>query len=416
MQMTCFAPSCLLPSINDSYHCEQHSSEARKLYLKYKAAEETIPITNLREYHSNSSIQDIIHHYARLARVYDMRRNYRMKFFKKEHWDKGHDNHMNNIIQAMLCCESLIAKLTLTTYNNEVDRDDPDDISIPSDIPDSFWDSIKEPIIRVKNRQILEENIWNTEIDTIYRNRMENIRRTKLYIDRLIEACPSIATHPARYAIYTLAMKIAIRYRCIVSTLDRWHAKNINVIECIKCDVHNAINDELWIQKAIVNDIENLEDITDYGVISPTFAKLILTVRYMVDKICLPTQSLKDSIYKDRISDTVHPKYYITIIVLCNDGPKITANYHKYDFLLYIDVFGMTIRYKQYKALGSERYIDNLRFRANSIDSDKTYQLSLLINDKIEQLIVLLFNTSQIIFKEGSNKCIHIRSSGNLIG
>jgi hypothetical protein len=180
----CAAPSCPNEQCYPSQHCEEHSGFFINLYRKYKNIENTLKdVINLSIL--PNSIAELLKIYAKLKQVYELRKDFREKAFRKEKWDSGHEIRLNIILDKMFAVENKLEEsfnkhtsIELIPYN-----------ALSESTEDLMEDSTKESIsneiqtIKEFNLKAIEElKVWNEEIPVLIKENVEAFKAADNYI------------------------------------------------------------------------------------------------------------------------------------------------------------------------------------------------------------------------------------------
>jgi hypothetical protein len=154
----------------------------------------------------------LIHLYAILEKAYINRRAYRTRFFDRQYWDRAHDEFMKYIIRAMLRCEQRVEEC----LKNKIEKDRlemSEEYEVSLDDADEMWYDLSQPIpkitrhIQKRNRQILDEEFWRTDIEDLYRAYREQVQRFRVMADRLFARFPQLGDNRNRDHIFCIMYK-----------------------------------------------------------------------------------------------------------------------------------------------------------------------------------------------------------------
>ena len=277
----CAAPMCESERIAN-YHCTVHANHFHSKYVQYKKAEEDIlPILN-RPIRTNI-VRQLLHYYARLKRVYELRREYRDLAFRKEYWDSGHEFRLELLLTKMVEVEA-----TLGTIFAE-STPQPEEVR-EAEVVDT--EEVEEAVSRIEreNTKIIEEErMWNEVIPAMAVERNEAIEKRERLFKYVEVRCTNVLKRMNVHAEAWLANDHAFKYliyayleigSCFMSEID---------VVAIRNKPEKTLQHRLYarkydnIEKALLLarkriDIELIKDLVHYSATCTGFDAMLIAL------------------------------------------------------------------------------------------------------------------------------------------
>jgi hypothetical protein len=240
----CCAVTCERKRLRDRWHCEVHAPAAYAAYCRYKDYEARLELSlgwkngkRLMGQLQEMTMQQLIRTYVAIGRAYGMRREYRLRFFAREHWDRAHDKFMEYIQWCMIQCENVIGQMCVSTEEGETEQEEEQEQAVDSE---EWWSELSESPpcrkllrrIARANRQMMEEQVWSGEVESLYRERVLTVGMMKQYIEGFM-GMYDLGELPQRYAIMVISLQCINEYRNMLDRYRREHASRENSMKII---------------------------------------------------------------------------------------------------------------------------------------------------------------------------------------
>jgi hypothetical protein len=173
---TCAAPDCT--ALREKlYHCTAHIRQFYPKYIQYKELESNLQYILEKKVTTHDTAK-LLHYYAQLKKVYELRKEYRALAFRKEYWDSGHEFRLEYILTRMIEIETelsnLFAKRASLATVSPIEDSDSEEEELDSN------DELEEVLTQIKEnneRIVEEEQVWNELIPSLALERIKQYKR-----------------------------------------------------------------------------------------------------------------------------------------------------------------------------------------------------------------------------------------------